>query len=149
MTSREDIFNIKRQEDDDDLESSMLLLLPPNPDVMTSRDHNLCRQHQQENSHHCISRRRASPATAMSVIFSLFVIIVSFLVLELLAPSMIVIPFASATQTEKRVNSRIVTTKYGALKGYLLNLPNRSLQTVNVFMGEFLASSTYHVTRRP
>ncbi|RWS15757.1 neuroligin-4: Y-linked-like protein [Dinothrombium tinctorium] len=41
----------------------------------------------------------------------------------------------TATANERRMSSRIVTTKYGTLRGYVVTLPNRSLQPVEVFMG--------------
>lgn len=37
---------------------------------------------------------------------------------------------------ERRISSRIVTTKYGALRGSLVSLPNRNLQPVEAFMGK-------------
>lgn len=38
--------------------------------------------------------------------------------------------------SERRLSTRIVTTKYGALRGFIVTLPNRSLQPVEVFMGK-------------
>ena len=39
-------------------------------------------------------------------------------------------------QAERKLSSRVVTTKYGALRGYMVTLPNRNLQPVEVFMGK-------------
>lgn len=43
---------------------------------------------------------------------------------------------AANVTPERRISSRIVTTKYGALRGFLITLPNRSLQPVEAFMGK-------------
>lgn len=38
---------------------------------------------------------------------------------------------------EKRLSSRIVWTKYGALRGYIINLPSKKrFQSVEAFMGK-------------
>lgn len=37
---------------------------------------------------------------------------------------------------ERRLSSRTVTTKYGSLRGVTLTLPNRGLQSIEVFLGK-------------
>lgn len=44
---------------------------------------------------------------------------------------------SSSSPAERKLSSRVVTTKYGALRGFIVTLPNRSLQQVEIFMGEF------------
>ena len=118
--------------------------------------HDLCfpsdslhHRHEQPSLHSsCIksfSRRRQSrqPSSSIPVIFTLFIVIVSFVILELLpnlfSKSANIFLFTSASsssQAERRLSSRIVTTKYGALRGFLVSLPNRGLEPVEVFMGK-------------
>lgn len=45
--------------------------------------------------------------------------------------------FCSAT-SENRINSRVVKTKYGNLRGFYANLPNKNLQPVETFLGNIL-----------
>lgn len=42
---------------------------------------------------------------------------------------------AFAANVDRRPSSRIVTTKYGAVRGLIVTLPNRNLQQVEVFLG--------------
>ena len=118
-----------------------------------------------------VGRRRQSsrqPSSSIPVIFTLFIVIVSFVILELFpnlfSKSANIFLFTSASsssQAERRLSSRIVTTKYGALRGFLVSLPNRGLEPVEVFMGknyiitlswgsrqEFLLSQTLFNGRR-
>lgn len=48
-------------------------------------------------------------------------------------------PFLSPSSTvgERRLSPRTVTTKYGSLRGVTISLPNRNLQQVEAFLGEF------------
>lgn len=46
------------------------------------------------------------------------------------------VDFSLALSTEKRLSPRIVTTKYGAVRGFVLSLAARSLQPLEVFLGE-------------
>lgn len=41
------------------------------------------------------------------------------------------------SSVEKRLSPRIVTTKYGAVRGFTVNLAARSLQPVEVFLGKY------------
>jgi len=40
-----------------------------------------------------------------------------------------------SSSSDQRLSPRIVTTKYGAYRGFIHNLPSRSLQPVEVFLG--------------
>ena len=40
------------------------------------------------------------------------------------------------TISENRLNTRIVKTKYGNLRGFYINLPNKMLQPVETFLGK-------------
>ncbi|KAG8187919.1 hypothetical protein JTE90_002934 [Oedothorax gibbosus] len=44
-------------------------------------------------------------------------------------------------QQQRRLSSRVVTTKYGALRGFINSLANRQLQHVEVFQGVPYASA--------
>lgn len=41
----------------------------------------------------------------------------------------------ASVASERRLSSRVVTTKYGALRGFVVTLPNRNLRAVEVFLG--------------
>jgi hypothetical protein len=43
--------------------------------------------------------------------------------------------FANLTP-ERRLSSRVVRTKYGGLRGFIVTLPNKNLQPVEVFLGK-------------
>ena len=45
-----------------------------------------------------------------------------------------------SVNVDRRLSNRIVTTKYGALRGQVVTLPNRSLQPVESFLGELRVS---------
>lgn len=132
-------------------------VLGENDDVMS---HDLCNlRHHQQQHENCLSFQsphsqsrissRRSPSTRRrrrsTMISSLLIVMLSFLISDMLPPSLsssLILPLTSAssiTQAERRLSSRIVTTKYGALRGYLVSLPNRSLQPVEVFMGELIS----------
>ena len=56
--------------------------------------------------------------------------------LLIILPALLLPVFGGNVNAEKRLSSRIVTTKYGALRGHLVTLPNRSLQPVESFLGK-------------
>lgn len=45
---------------------------------------------------------------------------------------------------DRRPSARIVTTKYGAVRGNIVTLPNRNLQQVEVFLGKCIYSQVGH-----
>lgn len=48
-------------------------------------------------------------------------------------------------QSERRFSSRIVTTKYGALRGFIVDLPGKvNLQPVEVFLGKYISQYQGH-----
>lgn len=52
-------------------------------------------------------------------------------------PTLLLSVYGANVDAEKRLSNRIVTTKYGALRGQLVTLPNRSLQPVESFLGKY------------
>lgn len=61
-----------------------------------------------------------------------------FLVLLILRPDMessVGGVSGASVASERRLSSRVVTTKYGALRGFVVTLPNRNLRAVEVFLG--------------
>ena len=44
---------------------------------------------------------------------------------------------SSDSVIERKLSSRLVNTKYGALRGYIATLPETHIQEVEVFLGKF------------
>ncbi|KAI1295540.1 Neuroligin-4, X-linked [Halotydeus destructor] len=58
-----------------------------------------------------------------------------FVLLAIVYSSLMAVSSSPSPGSERRQSPRIVTIKYGAVRGSIVTLPNRSLQPVEVFMG--------------